>query len=866
MTTAIVLSGGGAKGDFEVGALRYLYNQNIRPDILCATSVGSINAIKLAEGEDPANPQQGLAGLEAIWESLRQNSDMYLEEEWLYHPKMSPKVRDYLTGRSTKLGINAPSSMSAFGDLQKVVEILGGLIFLLDEGAELLQSLNLMNNARSLYNLRPIEDKLNSELDFNKINAWAAQGHKLRLAMVSLETGRLRYATETGAVIERNGKPVPDKHQIPAACQTFAAEAQGLEDDIQALQGDLQDAAPPQKSAIVQAIKAKQQQLKAIRNQLADCLSHNESVSLVLDDLRPAVLASATIPGVFPAVVLGGETYVDGGVRDILPLQEAVNLGASTIYAISASAQELDSSCGQNPHTGNYTSARMLEIVTRSLTDIVINEVALDDKNFRSHGGSGPIPEVLFIEPDIDLHDVTTVDPGLIQIARDYGFMRAADVVAKIDKTSRLWLLATEIACLRKTIWTKENRRYGFPDPTNRAEPTPEADPGLQGEIDQLKLKLKHLAGERASLNGPMPDNISYWTENMELHPWHVPSNSGWSSRNLLGSVDNTAIMLTVARNADGRLEVFTIGTDNGIYHFWQTSANGSWSGEFRLGSQDNKAVNFAVAENSDGRLEVFTVGTDKGIYHYWQEITGGGWSSEARIGLPGNTAKYLTAGRNADGRLEIFTIGTDNGIYHFWQKTPGGNWSNEYRLGAEDNTAVMLAVAENADGRLEVITIGTDNCLYHFWQDPALGAWSSQAMLGAPDNKAVNLAVARNADGRLEVFTIGTDNRIYHFWQDPAQGAWSGQHLLGAPSNTAGQLAVASNADGRLELFTIGTDNCLYHFWQEQANGGWSGESLLGGLDEKAFNLKAGQNLDGRLEVFVIGADLRIYHYWQKP
>jgi predicted acylesterase/phospholipase RssA len=42
MPIAIVLSGGGAKGDIEVGALRFIYDQGARQDILCGTSVGSM--------------------------------------------------------------------------------------------------------------------------------------------------------------------------------------------------------------------------------------------------------------------------------------------------------------------------------------------------------------------------------------------------------------------------------------------------------------------------------------------------------------------------------------------------------------------------------------------------------------------------------------------------------------------------------------------------------------------------------------------------------------------------------------------------------------------------------------------------------
>ena len=101
MSTAIVLSGGGAKGDFEVGAVRFLYDHGIRPDIVCGTSVGSINAVKLAEGEpDASGPADGLnapglPGLVAIWKSLHTNEDMYVAEDWLND--IDKEIRDALT-------------------------------------------------------------------------------------------------------------------------------------------------------------------------------------------------------------------------------------------------------------------------------------------------------------------------------------------------------------------------------------------------------------------------------------------------------------------------------------------------------------------------------------------------------------------------------------------------------------------------------------------------------------------------------------------------------------------------------------------------------------------------------------------------
>jgi hypothetical protein len=41
---------------------------------------------------------------------------------------------------------------------------------------------------------------------------------------------------------------------------------------------------------------------------------------------------------------------------------------------------------------------------------------------------------------------------------------------------------------------------------------------------------------------------------------------------------------MTVAANANGRLEVFAIGRDHVLYHRWQLAPNGGWSGWASLG------------------------------------------------------------------------------------------------------------------------------------------------------------------------------------------------------------------------------------------------------------------------------------------
>lgn len=50
--------------------------------------------------------------------------------------------------------------------------------------------------------------------------------------------------------------------------------------------------------------------------------------------LIPAVLASSALPGIFPAVEIGGEHFVDGGIVNSIPVSRAVALGAQRIYVL----------------------------------------------------------------------------------------------------------------------------------------------------------------------------------------------------------------------------------------------------------------------------------------------------------------------------------------------------------------------------------------------------------------------------------------------------------------------------------------------------------------------------------------------------
>ncbi len=56
--------------------------------------------------------------------------------------------------------------------------------------------------------------------------------------------------------------------------------------------------------------------------------------------LVPAVLASCAVPGLFPAVQIGGEHYLDGGLVNSIPVSRAVERGATTIYVLQVGRVE----------------------------------------------------------------------------------------------------------------------------------------------------------------------------------------------------------------------------------------------------------------------------------------------------------------------------------------------------------------------------------------------------------------------------------------------------------------------------------------------------------------------------------------------
>ncbi|GGK02544.1 patatin-like phospholipase family protein [Pseudomonas matsuisoli] len=72
----LVLSGGGAKGAYQAGVLRYLAEKNIQPDAVAGASIGSLNGAVVASA---GNVRVAAETLEQVWHEVAENSPLKMD-------------------------------------------------------------------------------------------------------------------------------------------------------------------------------------------------------------------------------------------------------------------------------------------------------------------------------------------------------------------------------------------------------------------------------------------------------------------------------------------------------------------------------------------------------------------------------------------------------------------------------------------------------------------------------------------------------------------------------------------------------------------------------------------------------------------
>lgn len=87
------------------------------------------------------------------------------------------------------------------------------------------------------------------------------------------------------------------------------------------------------------------------------------------ENFQEYLLASSAVPILMPVVKINGETrksYLDGGLRDVAPLQKAIQDGASEVVVIACHTEMIEG--------GDFDSGDLLALVDRVM-DIAVNEI-----------------------------------------------------------------------------------------------------------------------------------------------------------------------------------------------------------------------------------------------------------------------------------------------------------------------------------------------------------------------------------------------------------------------------------------------------------------------------------------------------------
>lgn len=457
-TVGLVLSSGVSGAGFQLGALRYLYDTlQITASVITGTSTGSVLGALLAQGDDHAGQRRILGDIERVGRDLRESSDIFTELGW--YTELKKVLTAWRKARGARAFQQESSAPTPPGlgwrrrskeepeqagndstirlprrDAFPVLDTLGLIWTLGRSGTHLDTLLRGARDERSMFRPGPIFDVLLDPPRFDP-ERLARSRTELRIAVVGLESGELRYVTGTGALVDRENRP-------------------------------LWTAGP-----------------------------------LSVTD---AIRASCAIPGVFPPVRLGSEHYVDGGTRENAPVELAMaHLGADPCYAIISVFK------GVSPES-SYADKGMLSILLRS-TAGVMAELQLNDVARARAAGA------IVIAPEISLAGSFDVDPGLLAISMDYGYLRAAEVCE--GATEQEHRLSRDVVQTRHLIWVVENALFGPDSGESPAEDQP--------DLAALKQRLRDLVAEIPASR--LPEGASAWWRTWEGHRYEINAPTDWA-------------------------------------------------------------------------------------------------------------------------------------------------------------------------------------------------------------------------------------------------------------------------------------------------------------------------------------------------
>lgn len=456
--TAFVLAGGGTKGSFEVGALQYLVGtERIIPDIIAATSAGAVAAAVLAQARTFEEFDRRVQEVEEDILAMTRTEQIFGEQAWLQALEgttLGGEIRTAFT-KGTRPPLPA---------LRCTVS--------LDPDPAPNVPRRAANKAR------------------RRRRRWVRR--LLAGAALRLPRARRRFRTSGSSILNLRPLAHAMRHGGPSGIHPVDQELirrPGLQ---------LRLAVTALRAGALRYVT----QDGTIVEEDARTPAPGSSAGPV--DLLDAVIASASVPMVFPPRPLAGDDYVDGGVLQVVPVRAAAQLGATRIIAVLAVPLRIDRD------ERSYSEDNAVNVGLRAL-----GVIAMADRQRENLAVTLPPGGTLTtIDPVVDVVGYFEVEPGLLRINKDYGWLRAADVMAEGDATlldevaadtHRLIAARLDAWHLEETVWAGD-----------RMDAV--ADPGTLSLLRELKREVHELVDQRKQLGFPVPDGCEEWWTRHETH------------------------------------------------------------------------------------------------------------------------------------------------------------------------------------------------------------------------------------------------------------------------------------------------------------------------------------------------------------
>ena len=461
--TAFVLAGGGTKGSFEVGVLQYLVGvEQIAPEIVTATSAGAIAATVLAQARSLPEFAQRVSEIEDDVLAMTHSEHIFGKQAWLGAldgTALGREIHHEITE-----GTRPPFPLSP-------VTVL----------------------ATSADTVPPVSDRRGRRAARRARRR--RQRHLLRLlAGAGFRLPRVRRQLRTSGSSVLNLEPLAD------------AMRHGTDDGIRAVDPTLIARPGLELRLAVTALRAGVLRFVTGDGTIVESDARTPAPGAAAGpvDVIDGAIASASVPMVFPPHPLADDDYVDGGVIEIIPVRAAAQLGATRIIAVVAVPLDLPRD------ERDYAAAPAGYIGLRAMGMIGIAD--RQQANLRVALPDGVT--LTTIDPVIDVVGLFEVEPGLLRINKDYGWLRAADVLAEGDRAIVAGVAESTHAVIeaRREAWRLEESLWA----TGTRQ-----DPNVAGTlalVREEKERVRELVDRRKQLGFPVPDGCEAWWSEYEAH------------------------------------------------------------------------------------------------------------------------------------------------------------------------------------------------------------------------------------------------------------------------------------------------------------------------------------------------------------